>query len=180
MITAEHARKILDYNPETGDLVWKYRPLRSFSSPPHGKSWNSRNAGKVAGSTYWQDGKYTGYTRISIGGRRYPAHCLAWLIHYGEKRQGVIDHIDGDGTNNRISNLRDATRSENSKNARVYSRNTSGLCGVRYIPHKRKWEARITSEGVRTRLGYHYTIFDAACARRSAEVSMGFTDRHGV
>lgn len=180
MITAGQARAYFDYNPGTGMLLWKSRPLSIFASPAAGKSWNTRHAGKAAGSVFKQKGKYTGYRHVRVCGRNYRVHYIVWLIYHGRAPEGVIDHVDGDGTNNKIANLRDATWSENSKNARISLRNTSGICGVRYYPPTRKWAANITSDGERVFLGYHSTIFEAACVRRSAEMGMGFTDRHGM
>tara|TARA_R110000823_G_scaffold300892_1_gene421738 strand:+ start:956 stop:1378 length:423 start_codon:yes stop_codon:yes gene_type:complete len=57
-----------------------------------------------------------GYKRVFRGGKYYYCHRLAWLLHYGEWPTKIIDHIDGDKSNNTISNLRDASYSTNNVN----------------------------------------------------------------
>ena len=78
------------------------------------------------------------YTYISIYGKRYPAHRLAWLYIYGEWPPDQIDHIDGEPSNNRLDNLRLATNSENQQNRKIASNNTSGAKGVCKIGNRFK------------------------------------------
>jgi hypothetical protein len=89
----------------------------------------------------------TGYIYLSIMGKRYPAHRLAWLYVHGEFPEADIDHIDGDKTNNAISNLRKATRAQNSANSQTGQRNTSGIKGVSWSKTAKKWVARIVMNG---------------------------------
>jgi hypothetical protein len=65
-----------------------------------------------------------------------------------------VDHIDGDGLNNRRSNLRIADRAQNQHNKRISSSNTSGFKGVHWDSHKSRWRARICAYGRRFYLGY--------------------------
>jgi len=71
-----------------------------------------------------------GYVSIAVKSRGLMAHRLAWLMHYGEEPPAVIDHIDGDPANNRISNLRAATPAQNAFNKRRASNNSTGVKGV--------------------------------------------------
>jgi hypothetical protein len=92
-----------------------------------------------------------GVRRIGIDGVRYKAHRLAWLHFYGDWPSKVLDHIDGDPSNNAISNLRECSMSQNIANAKRRVDNTSGFKGVyfsNYHKHRRKpWRARLTVKG---------------------------------
>jgi hypothetical protein len=116
------AAELLRYDPDTGVLTWK-----SAVSP-------QRAAGSVAGTR-----RPDGYSRIKLDGRLYLAHRLAWLLTHGTCPK-EIDHISGDRSDNRIANLRAASRSQNSQNR-------SGVKGVTL--HRGKWEARIVVNGKR-------------------------------
>jgi hypothetical protein len=89
-------------------------------------------------------------------------------MHYGEIPD-VIDHIDGDTRNNRIENLRTATRSQNSMNCKMRKSNTSGVKGVYWHRTASAWTASIRVSKVLTHLGTFADRFDAICARKSAE-----------
>jgi hypothetical protein len=104
MITAEYVRRRLDYDPETGIFVWKLRG-------PDNKTWNTRYAGEVAGNI-----KSDGYRQINIDGKLYRAARLAWLITNGEWPENEIDHINRKRDEDRLTNLREATRTENNNN----------------------------------------------------------------
>lgn len=105
-LTAEFVRSFLDYDPETGIFIWKYNEARS-------RRINMKCVGKVAGCI---DSR--GYIRIGVCGALYLAHRLAWLCAYGTWPASEIDHIDGNPSNNKISNLRMSTISENNCNRR--------------------------------------------------------------
>lgn len=105
--TAERLRQLLDYNPETGIFTWKPR------NPAH-HGWNTRYAGQVAGNV-----DERGYIRIVIDYKLCFAHRLAWVYIHGvaPTKPYEIDHIDAKKWNNKISNLRIATRSLNLENS---------------------------------------------------------------
>ena len=144
-ITSERLRALLDYNPETGEFTW-------ISGRRQGK-----RQGKRAGCA---DGR--GYLRIEIDGRHYRGHRLAWLHVFGKWPDGDLDHANGDRADNRISNLRSATRSQNAANMRRRRINTSGLKGVSF--HRGKWQARITKHGKARHLGSFPTAAHAHAA----------------
>ena len=75
-------------------------------------------------------------------GVRLMAHRVAWAIYYGVWPTGMIDHINGDGLDNRICNLRDVTHKENARNSRRKATNKSGCSGVMRDKHKKKWVAQ--------------------------------------
>ena len=133
-------RELLQYDPETGIFIW-------IKKPPQ-----SRKIGIEAGCNS------CGYCYIHLKNKRYAAHRLAWLYIYGNFPQLSIDHINGNGLDNRISNLREATATQNSHN--VYgpqSNNTSGYLGVHWVHHKRKWRSAIVVNNKKVSLGYFFT-----------------------
>lgn len=112
-LTVERLRELFEYDPVTGRLIW-----RSSLSP-------RAPVGSTAGCKH-RDGGLV----IQCAGKKYHVHRVIWAIIYGRWPADVIDHVDGNPANNRLENLRDATRGENCRNRRKSSRNTSGFKGV--------------------------------------------------
>lgn len=98
-----------------------------------------------------------GYWRIRIKGKLYKAHRLAWLYTYGYWPKGDIDHINGARRDNRLDNLREATRSQNNQN-------NHRAVGV-YM-HRNKWRAIITVNKRRINLGTFDSKSEAVLARQ--------------
>lgn len=186
LLTIALLQELLDYSPVTGEIKWLNHPAKPKSSV----------AGKIAGSATQRTARPAAeamqYRKIGIrlpGQPKIrlwiPAHRIAWALHHGEWPGEFIDHIDGDGTNNRINNLRLATRSVNARNQHLHSSNTSGVCGVTWHQRSSKWQAQAgvvnPETGVRNciHLGLHQTIFDAAAARKSYEGTNGYGPAHG-
>jgi len=137
-LTAERLRELLDYNPESGGFTW----LARLATHIH--------IGDIAGNNN------RGYLEIGIAGRVYRAHRLAWLHVYGVWPTGVIDHIDGNPSNNRICNLRDVSHVGNMQNQRrSKSDSTHGILGI--SKNGTNWAAQITVGGVKYYLGTHKT-----------------------
>jgi hypothetical protein len=140
--------------------------------------WNS--SGKPAGAKYTtKQGK--SYRQIKIDGVIYPLHRIiakACGILSNEDLQ--IDHVDGDGLNNKASNLRQVTSSENNRNRKIPSSNTSGVIGVNFISSTGKWQARINHNEKRISLGMFSCFDDAAKARKSAEKEYCYSKGHGT
>jgi len=157
-ISVEYAREILDYNPETGEFRWKVR-----DNVP--SNWNSKYAGKLAGSMSTQ-----GYIKIGIDCKHFRAHRLAWLLFYEYWPTGQLDHRDNNRANNRINNLRLATSNENGYNRKISLNNTSGVSGVSLHTVGNKWCAKIKADGKRILLGYFANFEDAVIARKQAEI----------
>lgn len=125
-LTAEEVRFRLDYKHETGEFFWK-------------NSKQSRRNGLPAGNV-----QKIGYHIISIDKVHYLSHRLAWCHYYGEWPELLIDHINGVKTDNRIENLRLATKQENNFNSTMWKSNKSGYKGVFWNSQKQKWQARAT------------------------------------
>jgi hypothetical protein len=155
-------RDALNYEYATGDFTWR-------------KSRGSRaQAGDKAGSL-----AKNGNLDIRLDGVSYKAHRLAWKIFYGKDPADQIDHIDGDKTNNRFANLRVVDNTENQRNAKRPSNNTSGHIGVTWDKANSKWAAQIMVDGKTIRLGRFASKAEAIAARKAAEVLHGFHENHG-
>ncbi len=134
--TSNQALSGLSYEPETGAITDGHRLATGRPMP-------------------------IGYLRISRGGKSYYAHRVAWLLMTGEW-PGVVDHVNGDRADNRWSNLRLATPSQNSANARRAGINTTGRKGV--TPYRGRFRAQICVCGQRKWLGDFTSIDEAASA----------------
>lgn len=128
LLSQEYLKSILDYNPISGLFVWRSRV--------NDKRFNANFAGKVAGVLTKQ-----GYIEIKISDKIYRSHRLAFLFITGEHPIDEIDHRDGNKSNNRFDNLRQANKIQNGQNRRKYKNNTSGYKGIR--KNGTKWAATI-------------------------------------
>jgi hypothetical protein len=160
-------RETLSYNSETGTFVWLPKPLHMFPDERAFKSWNTRFAGKPAGGQ--RKGKHYSTIHI-IGHGYYLTHQIVWLFHYGCPLPSMIDHADGDLTNNRLSNLRAATRSENQWNSGPQRNNPLGVKGV--SERKGRYTARIMRHRKKTHIGSFDTLEEAAEAYRKVAVRL--------
>ena len=172
-ITPHELAQLLAYNPDTGLLTWLQRDRKWCINDRDHARWNSRHAGKEALTCVGKLGYKSGHVLSRI----VKAHHAAWALYYGEWPSGVIDHIDHDKTNNRISNLRVVSQAENNKNSSKRLDNSSGVTGV--SPRDGKWRARINVNGKRVNLGTFACIDDAIAARKNAEIMFGFHENHG-
>lgn len=132
--------------------------------------WRVSRGGVEAGSVAGRISPTTGYQEISINGKLYKAHRLAWLYVHGVWPSDQIDHIDRDKTNNRIANLREATSVENHRNMSKPSNNTSDHVGVSWDKTRQKWYAYITHERKMLNLGLYDRKEDAIAARIAGEL----------
>lgn len=145
-IDIDAARKALDYDPQTGVFRWKI------------SNRGNRKAGDVAGSKVGRGA----YRRVKINQEAYAAHRLAWAMHHGADPGDEIDHINGDPSDNRIANLRPATRKQNCRNI--------AAAGVRFEEGRQRWLARICVDGRQMNLGRYHTRAEAEQAYRAASV----------
>lgn len=159
--TQAYLRQILQYDEETGVFTWRVRLPQSQIR----NLWNRRYAGKEAGHIM-----PSGYSTIRLKPRHFYAHQLAWFYVYGEWPTCDIDHINMERSDNRISNLRKATRSQNKGNVKAHPRNTSGTRGVVWDKHRQKWRAQIMINGRQTNLGRYDTFADAKKAFDQAAI----------
>jgi hypothetical protein len=94
-------RRLLEYDEENGGFKW------IAARTPAARQYVGRRAGGPDGS---------GYVSVNVLTHKFKVHRLVWLWHHGETSRGMLDHINGDRTDNRIENLREATLAENVRN----------------------------------------------------------------
>ncbi len=174
-LTYEMANKLLNVNYETGELTWKKRSISLFEYKRDYVRWNNNHSNKIAG-TILKRGR-TKYRRIKIFNRNYLAHRLVWLLKH-KKWPNTIDHINGNGVDNRLSNLRDVTHKENQKNRRRSINCSTGIMGVRFSG--RKWTVSIASDKGKSYIGTYSDFFEACCIRKSAENKYNYHPNHGT
>lgn len=171
----ELLRQLLRYEPETGRLFWKPRTSDQFASGKHPAAhtcakWNSRHAGKAAFTA--DNGK--GYLVGNVGGRSMLAHRVAFTIHTGSWPEHEVDHINGVRSDNRFSNLRGATSSENKMNRPVNATSSTGYKGVGFDKRSGTFTATIKRNGKKRHLGTFPTAEMARdCYLRAAATEFG-------
>lgn len=137
-----------------------------------------RKTGVRAGTNFVSP-EGTKYFQVRVCGKVVREHNLIWLLEKGCWPQHEIDHVDGDGANNNIDNLRDVPHGTNSKNQRLNRRNVTGTPGIRWNKKNRKWSARIHRDGSDWWLGLFAKIEDAIAARKAAEREVKYHENHG-
>ena len=157
-------KSLLSYDPISGIFNWLVKRHR------HG---GMILPGDAAGSLHV--GKGRGYIIIGVDGKMYRAHRLAWWFMTGspvpEDRE--LDHEDRIRHHNWWSNLRLATRPQNTMNSGIRSDNTSGVKGVYWIKARQCWMAKIVVNGKPVHLGYTDTVEQAAELRKAADIHYG-------
>ena len=150
-LTQARLKENLHYNPTTGDFTWLVHKPRAS---------HKIRAGTIN----------NGYRSISIDGKKYLAHRLAWLYMYGQMPSKNIDHINNHPDDNRLDNLRECTTKQNSLNRLIPRNNTSGFLGVSKAGSR--WKATLH----RKTLGYFETAEVASLAYQTAakEINQAF------
>lgn len=181
-VTPKTLKEALVYNNSTGELFWRNRPLDWFADDGNGRAaicyqriWNTRYAGKPA---FVQMAK-NGYLYGSMFGKRLMAHRVVWAMVHGRWPPQETDHINGIKDDNRVDNLRAVSMSENSRNSKLYSNNTSGVPGVYWCSRGKNWFARVFVNKRSTHLGMFSSKKDAIAARKDAEKRYGYHENHG-
>lgn len=163
-------REIMSYDAKSGFLYWKHR-----KDMP--KTWNTRFANKKVKTNG------SNQTGIKYNGQRFHMlyHRLLWCHYYGKWPESnlVIDHINGDNSDNTIDNLRLVTHTENNRNRSTPKDNTSGHVGLYWMNSKKKWLVQIGSNGKNVHVGYFKNKDAAIAARKEAEIKYGYHKNHG-
>lgn len=150
-LTYERLMEMVVYDPEIGVFRWR---KSNSSKCPVGSIIRGWNAGK-------------GYKMVTIDYSRYYLHRLAWFYVHGRWPKNNIDHINRDQTDNRISNLREATHSQNGGNL-LHKRNASGYKGVHLEKRTGRWFANICVNYRLIHLGTFNTPQEAHAAYEAA------------
>lgn len=141
-------RRLFRYEPETGHLYWQEPKRRAL-------------IGAVAGGL-----NDKGYIQVMLGGKLYRAHRLAWVyVHGKDIPPGMeIDHVNRNRSDNRLCNLRLASRFEQQANTKMREANTTGFRGVKWRARKSRWVASIRAYGKRIEIGSFLTKEEAGAA----------------
>jgi hypothetical protein len=142
MLNWDRLKELLEYDPDTGIFIWR-------------KNKGSIKSGTIAGGK-----TCNGYITICIDGNAVLAHRLAWFYCFKEWPDKGIDHINRNGLDNRLDNLREADQTLNNYNTNIRKDNTTGYKGV-YI-HGSGFRARVTNKNKNYNLGTFETIEEAA------------------
>lgn len=133
----EYALKTFNYDPISGVVRWS-------------EGMGKRLAGRIVGSI----GR-SGYRMVTHYNKRFVVSRLCWLLYYGVKADGLIDHLDGDKSNNSIVNLREISHSGNAENLhKGHKDNSSGFLGVYKVKGKDLWCSQLFSNKKRVHLEY--------------------------
>lgn len=165
MLNRDELKSVMRYEPETGKLYW----LKRFNN----RIPKSLDAGTIR--------KNDGYINVSVFGKLYPAHRVAYALYHGTCPDDMeIDHINHVRSDNRIDNLRPVSKSDNRKNQSISSKSTTGVTGVYYNKARRKFVAQIKINGVNKYIGIFNSMDEAKAKRKEAEEEYGFHSNHGL
>ena len=143
-IPIQELKEIVHYDPETGIMKWA-------------KLLNARAPiGKECGRTMTR-----GYRAFIVRRKTIYTHRAAWAYVNGSWPKNTIDHINGNKSDNRISNLREATSGENNRNSKTPKSNTSGVKGVSWNSKHQRWRARVGINKKDIHVGEFLTIQQA-------------------
>lgn len=170
-LTPNQLRELLSLDENTGKLYWLKRDIIN----PSDRQWNGKYAGKEA---FTYVGK-RGYLMGSIYNKTYMAHRVVFAI-YTDEWPTLVDHINGDKTDNRPSNLRPATPSQNQHNQKLSKRNSSGIKGVSWSERDKRWCAQIAFNKKRINLGSFLTREGAAKAAENARMVHHNSFHHSI
>jgi len=159
--TQEEIKKLVHYNPETGVFIRLVTTsVRGMAGETLGRNINVR------------------YQAAQVGGYRFHLHQLAFLYMAGYIPD-CIDHINHNRYDNRWCNLAESTHIDNTRNQKLHRTNKTGITGVRWDKSGNRWVASIYDKSQHIYLGSHKNKFDACCARKSAERTLGYHENHG-
>ena len=153
MLTHERLKEVLYYAKRTGRFTWI-------------KASGRRSA--VGSRAGWS--VPSGYRRINIDGQAFLEHRLAWFYVYAAWPKAQLDHRNLDKSDNRFSNLREATPTQNMLNKPRYKNNTSGFIGFTYYKPTGVWRAELRINGQHVYLGQFPTA-EAASAAYQVEIA---------
>lgn len=170
--------EVLRYDPATGGLFWNARGAHMFDergtvSPEHrAAAFNAKNAGQPAMMV-----KNGDHFAGRLFGKCVLAHRVVWKMVHGTEPD-KIDHINGDGRDNRIENLRSVSHAENMKNKTRPRGSKNPYPGV-HRSNVGTWYVRIRMNSVDHHIGTFSDLRDAVAARKDAEQRFGFHENHG-
>lgn len=160
--SVEYVRQCFRY--ENGKLFWLVRPRNHFLGIREWRVFNAQFSGKEAGYNDKMNGGDRWKVSINIihkKNSRFYRYIIIWAMHNGRWPNGTVDHKDHNPSNDRIDNLREATRKQNQQNMKKSVRNTSGFKGVSRLKNNNRWGARMRLNGEYKHLGSYLTPEEA-------------------
>jgi HNH endonuclease len=121
-----------------------------------------------------------GYVSVGVDGKKLMAHRIIFCMQHGYMPE-LVDHINGDRKNNRIENLRAATKRQNAQNTKLRGNSSTGLKNVRWHKLEKKWQVSLRIEGKETHFGYYDDVELAdLVATEARDKYFGKFANHGV
>ena len=172
----EYLKTRVRYESDTGHLFWLPKEGDAWEIKVFNTRFANARIASINGNGYIQ-------VRFSLNGSTYHivGHRLAWYLYYGELPKELLDHINGNKSDNRLSNLRDVSYIENTRNAAKRCDNRSGRGGVHWSEKKRKWIAQcVTIDGQHVHVAINSDKSVVEDALRNFRAKHGYTTRHGA
>lgn len=154
LLSKEELYENFYYDPEAGHLWWKNNKYGRDTTKPIQRMSKSKTSASY--SIYWKR-------------KNLKVHRVIWFYMTGKWPDAEIDHINGDPTDNRWCNLREATKAQNMQNKKPQKNSVVGIPGVQWERNRKHWVARITVDKKHRYLGSFHNIEEAIVARREAE-----------
>lgn len=165
-IDIESVNRWLIYSASTGVFHWRKSPMHRIA------------AGDKAG-TLLKNGCGNTYLSITVSGKRYLAHRIVASLFLGAGESDFVDHINGDGMDNRIENLRLASKEQNSRNMKLSARCKTGIMGVSFCKKYNGYVVRAGRNNSLAKRTHVKDFFEACCLRKSIENEFNFDKNHG-
>ena len=174
----EYLNEFLEYNSENGELYWKFRDLKWFKTKRDCDAWNTRYAYKKTG--YIHTLSKSVRVTVTIFHQQYLAHRVIFKMIYGYDPL-IIDHINGNSTDNRLINLRSVDFKENARNTKKRSDGNNKFVGVCFKKNRKKepWQADIGIGNRKTLRKFFATEEEAIICRKQWNKKFGYHENHG-
>lgn len=166
LIDVDAVNKWLLYENQSGIFYWKKSPMYKVK------------AGDKAGALL-RNGCGNNYLTITVHGKRYLAHRIVATLFLGANPSDFVDHINGNGLDNRVENLRLVSKKQNSRNMKISARCKTGIMGVSFCSKYNGYRVKIGRNKTISKAFYFKDFFEACCARKSLENEFNFDKNHG-